>query len=450
MINTLLEQRETEGCPIRVGIIGAGKFGGALAVQISQMKGMIAGVIADLNIEAAKKAYTNCGVSEDEIRNAVTREELEDAICRGKPAVCQDAQLLINAGAIDVIVECTGVPDVGAQFAYKAIQARKHVVMVNVEADVTVGAILRREADAAGVVYTLVEGDQPGSTMNIVNWARALGFEIVAAGRGTVFYGDDRQGTPDTVPQRFGFTDEQLERRHINVKMFNSFRDGSKAQLEMTALANAAGLVPDIRGMHEPSVNLEDIPKTCSLKEEGGLLSRHGVVELANSIAEDGRTMLPNPLKMGVFAVIRAEHQFQQEDFLDYYVNVGGNGKNFLLYRPYHLVAIPAPMSVAMACLFNKPTGSAQPTPTAEVVAVAKRDLKKGEVIDGSGGYLVNGLCEKAVIAREENLLPLGMCDGAVLKANVSQGAAITYEMVDLKKDTFIYALRTLQDSVCW
>lgn len=173
-------------------------------------------------------------------------------------------------------------------------------------------------------------------------------------------------------------------------------------------------------------------------------------MELANSIAEDGKTMLPDPLKMGVFVVIRAEHQFQQEDLVHYNVNVGGDGKNYLLYRPYHLVAVPVPISIAMAALFGQPTGSAQPTPPAEVISVAKRDLKAGEVIDGSGGYLVNGLCEKAVVAREENLPPLGMCDSAILKVDVPQGAAIAYDMVDVKTDTFVYTLRNLQDSTVW
>ena len=215
---------------------------------------------------------------------------------------------------VDVVVEATGVPAVGAQMAYAAITHNKHVVMVNVEADVTVGPILRSLADSAGVVYTLVDGDQPGCTMNMVEWSRTLGFEIVAAGRGTIYFADDFEGTPDTVPQRFGFSEEMMERRTINTKMYNSFRDGTKAQVEMTALANAAGLVPDVRGMHEPSVNLADIPQAFSLRSEGGLLSRHGVVELANSVAEDGKTMLPNPLSMGVFVVIRTEHPFTQED----------------------------------------------------------------------------------------------------------------------------------------
>ena len=186
--------------------------------------------------------------------------------------------------------------------------------MVNIETDVTIGTLLKARADKAGVVYSLVDGDQPGCIMHLVEWARTLGFEIVAAGRGTIYRKGDREGTPDSVPDRFRFDEETLSRRHINLKMYNSFRDGTKAQLEMTALANMTGLPPDVRGMHEPSCNLADIPRLFSLKEEGGLLHRHGVVELANSVAADGVTMLPNPLLMGVFAVIRADHPFIRED----------------------------------------------------------------------------------------------------------------------------------------
>ena len=242
--------------------------------------------------------------------------------------------------------------------------------------------------------------------------ARELGFEVVAAGRGTVMLGDDREGTPDSVPERFGFSEEMIERRTINFKMYNSFRDGSKAQIEMTALANMAGLVPDVRGMHEPSLDIQDIARVCSLKTEGGVLSQHGVVELANSVAKDGTKLLENPLKMGVFAVIRTEHPFTQEDLQGYYLHPGGDGKNYLLYRPYHLVAVEAPISILKAALFGMPTGSPLPTPTAEVITVAKRDLKAGEVLDGSGGYTVNGMCEKATVAREEDLLPLGLASG--------------------------------------
>ena len=450
MFSQVLAQRHAENNPIRVGIIGAGKFGAGMAAQISQMKGMVASVIADLDIERAKNAYKISNIPDDAVQVVESVEALNEAIHAGKRVVTNNGLLITQADLVDGVVEITGVPNVGAKIAYEAIQNKKHVVMVTVEADVTVGSILRRMADKAGVVYTAVDGDQPGATMNLVDWARTLGFEIVAAGRGTTFFHDDRAGIPDTVPERFGFSEELIARRTINFKMFNSFRDGSKAQIEMTALANMAGLVPDIRGMHEPSVNLADIPQQFSLKEEGGLLSRYGVVELANSIADDGKTHLPDPIKMGVFAVVRTEHQFTQEDLIEYNVHPGGNGNNFLLYRPYHLVAVTAPISVLKAVIYNQPTGSPLPTPTAETITVAKRDLKAGEILDGSGGYTVNGLCEKATIARAENLLPLGLSDNARLKQDVPKGAAITYDMVDAMTDSFIYKLRQQQDETVW
>ncbi|MCL4833285.1 MAG: hypothetical protein KJZ86_12635 [Caldilineaceae bacterium] len=447
-IYPLLAQRAAQNKPIRVGIIGTGKFGAGLVAQISQMRGMEVSVIADINLAHARHAYTSSRVPADEIRAAETLDEMEDAIRAGKPTVVEDGLLLAASESVDVIVEATGIPEVGAKMAWHALSNRKHVVMVNVEADVTVGGILRRQADAAGVVYSMVDGDQPACTIHMIDWARSLGFEIVAAGRGTILYADDPEGTPDTVPQRFGFSDEVLERRTINLKMFNSFRDGTKAQVEMTALANAAGLVPDVRGMHEPSVNLAEIPQRFSLRSEGGLLSQHGVVELANSIATDGKTMLPDPLKMGVFAVIRTEHPFTAEDLTGYIGKVGGDGHNFLLHRPYHLVAVEAPISIAAAVLLGQATGACAPTPTAECITAAKRDLKAGEMLDGGGGYTVSGLCEKATVARAENLLPLGLAPGAVLKQDVAKGQAITYGMVELVKESFVYKLRRMQDAL--
>ena len=450
MFSSLLAQRAAEDNPIRVGLIGAGKFGAGLVAQISQMQGIETSVIADINLAHAKHAYTSSQVSAEAIQEVNSIEGINQAIRSGKPAALEDGLLLSKADLVDVVVEVTGIPDVGARMAYEAITHKKHVVMVNVEADVTVGPILRRLADSAGVVYSAVDGDQPGATMNIIDWARTLGFEIVAAGRGTVFFDDDRTGTPDTVPERFGFSQEMIERRTINFKMFNSFRDGSKAQIEMTALANMSGLTPDVRGMHEPSVNLADIPRQFSLKEEGGLLSRHGVVELANSVAEDGQTMLSNPLKMGVFVVIRTEHPFIQEDLAGYIGHVGGDGHNFLLYRPYHLVAVTAPMTIVKAVLTGQPTGAPLPTPVAETVTIAKRHLEEGELLDGGGGYTVYGHIERAEVARAENLLPLGLASGIKIKQDVPVGAPITYDMVDLNEDSFVYKLRRLQDATVW
>ncbi|MCY4081948.1 MAG: hypothetical protein OXF54_17020 [Caldilineaceae bacterium] len=448
MISQLLAQRAAQSNPIRVGVIGTGKFGAGLVAQISQMQGMEVSAIADINAHNARYAYVSSGAREEDIRTAETGDELEDAVRAGKPVVVEDGITLTECESIEVVVESTGLPEVGARHAFQALSSHKHVVMVNVEADVTVGPFLRRTADAAGVVYTMVDGDQPAVTWNIVEWARSLGLEIVAAGRGTIYFEDDFEGTPETAAARFGFTEEHIERRTINLKMFNSFRDGTKAQVEMTALANAAGLVPDRRGMHEPSVNLEEIPVRFSLREEGGLLSRHGVVELANSVADDGRSMLPNALKMGVFAVVRTEHPFTREDLAYHGCHVGGEGKNFLLYRPYHLVAVPAPLSIARAVLFDAANGSCASTPTAECIAVAKRDLRAGEELDGGGGYRVVGQCEKAKVAQEEGLLPLGLADGAVVKRAIGKGEAIGYSDVELNEDSFVLRMRRLQDDL--
>lgn len=451
MYTEILAKRAAEDRPIRVGIVGAGKFGSGFIAQIAQMRGMVTSVIADVNIDRARQVYAACGVPLEKQQVVQNLSQLNDAIRQGKPAIVEDALLITQAEGIEVICEVTGIPEIGARIAYEAITNRKHVVMVNVEADVTVGPILRRLADAAGVVYTLVDGDQPGCITNMIDWAKSLGFEIVAAGRGTVFYGDDRQGTPDTVPQRFGLDAEMLKQRPINLKMYNSFRDGTKAQVEMAALSNATGLPPDLRGMHEPSVNVEEIAKRFSVKEEGGLLNRSGVVELANSIAADGKTMLPNPLKMGVFVVMRTEHPFIIEDLSIYHkMPCSDNGKNFVLWRPYHLVAVEAPISIALAAGMGVATGSTLPTPTAEVITVAKNNLEEGETLDGGGGYTVNGICERADIARKERLLPLGLAVGAKLKQDVAQGQAITYDMVELPTDSFIYKLRQLQDATVW
>lgn len=450
MLRSALAQCVAENSPIRVGIVGAGKFGAGLMAQLSLMEGIEASVVADLDLERARRAYVTGRVSGDAVRAVGSVRELDAALHSGQRAVTEDGMLLAESELLDVVVEATGVPEVGARIAYHALTRNKHVVMVNVEADVTVGPMLRYLADSAGVVYTLVDGDQPGVTMNMVNWARALGFEIVAAGRGTIFYDSDRQGTPDTVPERFGFSEEMIARRTINLKMYNSFRDGSKAQIEMTALANMAGLVPDVRGMHEPSVDIADISRVFSLRQEGGVLGQHGVVELANSVAGDGKTLLDAPLLMGVFVVVRTNHPFIQEDLASYYLPSGGEGKNYALYRPYHLVAVEAPISIIKAALYGVPTGAPLIKPTAEVITIAKRDLKRGEVLDGSGGYTVNGLCEVAEIARAQALLPLGLASGVTLKQDVPQGTAITYGMVELDEQSFILKLRRLQDATLW
>lgn len=443
-----LQERFRADNPIRVGLIGAGKFGVGLSVQLAGMKGIVLAAVADLDLERARHAYAAVGWNRSDLGAANDASQVSETVVRGQPCVTEDAQAVLGCEEIEIIVEATGSPDAGAFHASLAISHGKHVVMVNVEADVTVGSILRYQAEQAGVVYSLVDGDQPGATMNLVNWALLLGFRVVAAGRGTIMRNDDRVGTPDTVQQRYGFTDEQMERRTINTRMYNSFRDGTKAQIEMTALANMTGLVPDVRGMHEPTVTLEEMPTSFSLASEGGILHREGVVELANSIGSDGQTLVPNTLQMGVFAVIQTDHQYIQEDLLDYMGFVGGNGHNFLLYRPYHLVAVTAPLTLLRAVLLHEPTGQPQLVPSAEVVTVAKTDLDPGTELDGGGGYTVVGLSENAEQASADRLLPLGLCKGARLRVSATAGTAISWDMVDFSSKTDIHSLRCTQDQM--
>lgn len=449
MLSRALAERDAQGKPIRVGIIGTGKFGGGLVAQIAGMRGMEVVAIADIRTENARYAYETSYGAEDIVAVDSVRA-LSDAALAGKRAVLEDGQLLAAADGIDVVVEATGRTEVGASMAAAALEGGKHLVMVNVETDVTIGALLRRKADSAGVVYSLVDGDQPGVTMNIIDWAWALGFEVVAAGRGTMLFADDPAGTPDNTAERYGFDGETIARRRINLKMYNSFRDGTKAQVEATAIANMAGLVPDVRGMHEPSCNLADIPRLCALREEGGLLSQHGVIELANSVAEDGRTVLDDPLNMGVFVVVRTDHPFIREDLGAYFLHGGGDGKNFLLYRPYHLVAVEAPITIARAALYGQPTGAPRSVPSADVVTTAKRDLRAGETVDGGGGYTVIGQSEKATVARDEGLLPLGLSEGALLKRDIAQGQTLTYADVELNEDSSVLQLRREQDIQVW
>ncbi|HCK09108.1 MAG TPA: flagellar biosynthesis protein FlgA, partial [Candidatus Latescibacteria bacterium] len=242
MLSGLLAERERNGNPIRVGLVGSGKFGTGLVAQVAGMRGMDVCAIADINLDNAREAFGAGGHAAEQTYVVQNGNGLEDALATGKRAITDDANLITTSDQIDVVVDATGLPSVGTRTAHDAIANNKHIVMVNVEADVTVGPYLKRLADAAGVVYSLVDGDQPGCTMNMIDWASALGFEIVAAGRGTIMLGDDREGLPDTVPERFGFNEEMIARRKINAKMYNSFRDGTKAQVEMTSLSNMAGL----------------------------------------------------------------------------------------------------------------------------------------------------------------------------------------------------------------
>ncbi len=447
MIAADLAERERAGKPIRVGIVGAGKFGSSVAHQVSRMPGLRLVALADLFPDKARAVFARNGMAADDVVHAGDAPAIARAIEQGKVAVTDDPLALCDA-PLDVVVEATGVPENGARIGAAAIARGKHIVMVNMETDVAVGSLLNKRARAAGVVYTVADGDQPGCIMRLVDWAQALGLEVVVAGRGTRRFSSDREGDPEEAFARYGYDPQLVREQQLNAQMYNSFRDGSKSQIEMCSVANMTGLVPDVRGMHEPSATIPDLATVFSLQANGGVLNEFGVVELANAVAPDGVTVLPNHLDIGVFIVVRTGHPRIASDLGFYGLKMGPDGTTAAHYRPYHLCGIEAPLSIAEAGLYGKPTGAPIGVPVADVIAVAKRDLTAGETLDGSGGKMVYGLIERAAIVRAGNLLPLTMTDGVRLTRAVAADQPIAYDMIERPTNAFLWSLRAEQDEV--
>ena len=445
-----MDERARSGRPVRVALIGAGRFGTTVAAAMSQIPSLQLSVVCDVRAESARGAWDAFGGT-DAAERAITTDNASDvatAVDEGRPVTTGNLDAAVSA-PIDVVVEATGRPDIAVRTALGAIRAGHHVVMVTVEADVLVGSTLRRLADEAGVVYPLADGDQPAVIKRLGDWARALGYPIVAAGRGTRFYRDDAVGVPEEAFSRYGYSEELVTRRRFNAQMYNSFRDGSKAQIEMCALANVTGLVPDRRGMHEPSAGVSDLARLFAAKADGGLLDRIGVVELANAVGPDGRDVI-GALANGVFVVVQTTNPYLAEDLPFYGLPgapaVARSGGYAAFYRPFHLCGIETPLSILEAALLHRPTAAPLPRPVADVIAVAKRGLKAGDLLDGSGGKNVRAVIERAEVARAERLLPEGLADRVPIRRDVVQGEPITWDMVDLPSDSVALRLRREQD----
>jgi len=411
---------------ISIGLIGAGQMGTDIVSQVAQMEGVKVPVVADIDIERAKKAYKLSGINEEKIYQSSSKAELEELIKDGKSTVTEDGFIVPELEGIDVIIDATGVPEVGARIGLDTINNKKHIVMMNVEADVVVGPILKKMADNAGVVYTGAAGDEPGAIMEIYNFAKSLGYEVIAAGKGKN-NPLDRGANPETVAER-------AEKKGTAPHMMACFMDGTKSMLEMAAVSNATGLVPDVSGMHGPTTTIEDLPKVYSLEEQGGILKNEGVVDYA----------LGN-VAPGVFVIVSTDNE--RIKFSMNYSKMG-EGPNYLLYRPYHLASLETPLSAVRAVLYNEATIAPKGDIVTEVTTIAKKDLSAGEEIDGIGGFAVYGSVDKAEDARDKNLLPLGISDGAKLKKDVKKGEKLTLDMVELDKDSVIYELWKLQKRV--
>jgi predicted homoserine dehydrogenase-like protein len=419
-----LVERERSGRPIAVGLVGAGQMGTGLVSQVACMQGMRVLAIADIALDRARNAFLAAGVPETAIVEAVDKTTVEAAIAAGQRVITASADLLPQIPALEAIIEATGVPDLGARIAFSAILGRKHIILLNVETDVTVGPLLKRMADLAGVVYTGAAGDEPAATLELYQFARALGLTVVCAGKGKN-NPLDRSATPESLAA-------EARAKGTAPKMLCSFVDGTKTMVEMAALANATGLLPSRRGLHGPQVDTDYLARVFASVEQGGILSEIGVVDYAIG-----------DLAPGVFLVFTSELPVVIDELR--YLKMG-DGPNWALYRPYHLTSIETPLSVARAVIEGEATIEPSHGLVAEVITVAKRELRAGERIDGIGGSTVYGLIERAAAARTERLLPLGLAQHAVLLRDVALGETITYDDVLLDESQTVVQLRRLQD----
>lgn len=424
MLHRHLEDLERTGRRIRVGMVGAGQMGEGLAVMLEKMSGMEPSVVVDSAPGRAREALVSAGAPPSRVVETDDAGRATAALSDGLRVAGSDPTLAWRH-PVDISVEVTGIPEVGARVARGAIEAGKHVLQMNVETDATVGYALHRMAAEAGVVYTLSGGDEPGAIMGLYDFAASLGFEVISAGKGKNNR-LDRTATPDTVAA-------VAEQRRMNPKMLSSFVDGTKTMVEMTSLANGIGFVPDVRGMHGPEVTTETIASTYVPAALGGVLSGHNRVDYGRGIAP------------GVFLVFTTDHPKLIRDLG--YLSMGP-GPYYALYRPYHLANLETPISIARAVLYGETTLATPNPPSAETSAFAKRDLRVGETIDDLGGYCVYGMIDNAATAVSEGLLPVGLAPGAVVVSSIRAGEPITYRDVQLDEASEIVSLRRLQDSL--
>ena len=441
-LHAKLMQRAAEGRPVRVGLIGAGKFGSMYLSQIPRTPGVHLLGIADLSPDAARRNLARVGWPVERLQ----ARSLDEAAQQGSTHIGEDWQALVSHPAVDVVVECTGSPPHAVEHILAAFAQGKHVVNVTVEADAFLGPMLARRAREAGVVYSLAFGDQPALICDLVDWARTCGFPVVAAGRGHKWLPHFSQSTPETVWGYYGLTPEQAERGGLNPKMFNSFLDGSKPSIESSAVANATGLGVPANGLLYPPASIADIPFVTRPREEGGVLERKGMVEVISSLETDGR-VIPYDIRMGVWVTVEGETEYIRNCFEEYNAHTDPSGRYFTLYKRWHLIGLEVGQSVASVALRREPTGVARDW-VADVVATAKRDLRPGEMLDGEGGYTVWGKLLPAATSRRMGGLPLGLAHQVKLLRPVAAGQCLTWDDVAMDTTAAAYRLRREMESL--
>ncbi len=421
-----LARRADENRPIRVGIIGSGEMGTDLVTQGMLMRGIEIAAIATRRPHTALEATAIAYGDTTHAVEADTQSKVTAAIESKKLAITS-ADTLVRTPLIDVIIDATGKPGVAADFDLLAMEHGKHLVMMNVEADVTIGPYLKKQADRLGVVYSVGAGDEPSSCMELIEFATALGYRIVAAGKGK-----NNAFNRDAVPDDYR---EEATRRNMNPRMLVEFVDGSKTMVEMACIANATGLVPDVPGMHGPAADRDQMVKVLIPKEDGGILNRKGVVDFTI-----GKGVAP-----GVFVIVEAEHPRIIERMDDLHI---GHGPYYSFFRPYHLTSLEVPLTAARIMLYGKPDMVPLPVPVAEVCAVAKRELAPGETFDAIGETCYRSFTLTAADARAQQAVPVGLLEGGKVTAPVKKGELLTRRNAAPDATTRLFALRKLQDEM--
>jgi len=425
-LSSMLKARAAAGKPVRIGQIGAGKFGTMFLAQARLTPGMHVAGLADLDTARARQRLGDAGWSAEQYGAT----SLPDALRSGATFVTDDALSIISHPEIEVVIEATGDPATGIRLAEAAIEYGKHVVMVNVEADALAGPLLGKLARAAGVVYSLAWGDQPALIAEHVDWARTCGFNVVAAGKGTRYLPAYHGSNPDTVWDILTRYLNITDRRHINPKMFNSFLDGTKSGIEMTAVCNACDLAAQSGGLSFPPASRFDLADVCKPRADGGVLERKGVTEVTSSLNRDG-TGVPHHLAMGTYVVIESESAYARQCIVEYNSLPDKTGRYAALYRPTHMIGLELGVSVASAVLRKEPTGSSIVF-NSDCVATAKRSMKAGELLDGEGGFTVWGKQAPARLSLAEGYLPIGLASGVKLVRDVAEGAQLRWSDVAL------------------
>ena len=431
-----IERRAEEGRPVRVGLIGAGKFGSMFLAQARRHRGLHVVGIADLSPGAARSNLAHVGWASERFAAA----SLDEAARTGGTHVGEDWGGLVSHPAVEIVIEATGDPVAAVEHCLAAFDAGRPVVNVTVEADAFCGLGLARRAEAAGVIYSMAYGDQPALVCDLVDWARTCGFPVAAAGRGHRWLPHFRRSTPETVWDHWGLTPEQVERGRLNPKMFNAFLDGSKPAIESAAIANACGLDAPAEGLSYPPGGADDLPTLMRPREEGGVLDAKGQVEVVSSLTLDGE-LVPYDVRNGVWVVIEGDDDYVRHCFEEYAIRTDPSGRYAALYKRWHMIGLELPVSVAAVALRGEPTGVARGF-RADVCTIPKRDLRAGEVLDGEGGATVSGGLRPARASVEGGFMPLGLTKGVRLVRDVADGTPVRTADVEMGTTGAAHALR--------